>query len=505
MNRAHRLVIVGNGMAGARLAENMLAGKGSREFDIVMFGDEPGGTYNRILLPGVLSGSHAGPDIVTNPVEWYSTNDVTLHAGVRVDAIDLDTRHVVDQRGACHPFDTLVLATGSRPVVPPIEGLVSTDGSLRQGAFVFRTVDDCARIAVAAAAARRVAVIGGGLLGLEAARGLLGYGADVSVVHLAQHVMDAQLDRQAGGVLRRQLETMGMTVLTGKTTTRVLGDDQVEGLEFSDGSRLDCDLLVVAAGVRPHVELARASGLRTGLGIVVDDTLSCPGAGRVHALGDCAEHRGRVYGLVAPAWEQAAVLADRLTGRRPDATYMGSRVATKLKVAGIDVAVMGDRDAREDDETISYSEPSRGIYSKVIVRDDRIAGAILIGAASAVPAMVQRFLDESPAPPQRSELLFPPSGDGPATSVESMPDSARICDCNAVAKANIVEAVLNGARSLRAVCEQTRAGTGCGSCRPEVQRIVDFVCREAGEVAVPVQNADSDALGPRIGENHASA
>lgn len=492
-------------MAAARLVENVLARKGPGTFDIVMFSDEPGGTYNRILLPGVLSGSHAGPDIVTNPVDWYASNGVTLHAGVRVEALDLDTRHIVDERGVRHPFDTLVLATGSRPIVPSIEGLVTADGSLVQGAFVFRTVDDCARIAVAAAGARRVAVVGGGLLGLEAARGLLGYGADVSVVHLAQHLMDAQLDPQAGTVLQRQLETMGMKILTGKTTTSVLGDDGVEGLKFSDGSCLHCDLLVIAAGVRPNIELARACGLRVGRGIVVNDTLSCPDVDGVHALGDCAEHRGRVYGLVAPAWDQAEILADRLTERRPDATYVGSRFATKLKVAGIDVAVMGDRDAREDDETISYSEPSRGIYGKVIVRDNRVAGAILIGAASVVPSVVQRFLDASLAPPQRSELLFPPTGDAPAASVEAIPDAARICDCNAVAKAQIVEAVLNGARSLRAVCEHTRAGTGCGSCRPEVQRIVDFVCREVADTAAPGHEVTAEGVGPPLGGNHASA
>ena len=291
MSQAHRLLIVGSGMAAARLAENVLARKGTRAFDIIMFGDEPGGTYNRILLPGVLSGSHAGPDIVTNPVDWYSSNGVTLHAGVRVAALDLGQRRIVDDRGASHRFDTIVLATGSRPIVPAIDGLEAADGSLLQGSFVFRTVDDCARIAIAAAAARRVVVIGGGLLGLEAARGLLGYGADVTVVHLAQHLMDAQLDPQAGRVLQRQIETMGVKILTGTTTTRVLGDDCVEGLEFSDGSRLAGDLLVIAAGVRPSVELARACGLRVGRGIVVSDTLSCPDVDGVHALGDCAEHR----------------------------------------------------------------------------------------------------------------------------------------------------------------------------------------------------------------------
>ena len=504
MNHPHRLVIVGSGMAGARLVENVLARKGTREFDIVVLGDEPGGTYNRILLSGVLAGAHAGPDIVTNPTEWYASNGVALHAGERVAQLDLDARNVVTSSGRRYPYDSVVLATGSRPILPPIERLTTDDGSLTTGAFVFRTVDDCARIAVAAASARKAVVIGGGLLGLEAARGLLGYDLDVTVVHLAGHLMDAQLDCDAGHVLGREFEALGVRVKTGRVTTRVIGQDEVEGVEFNDGSRLACDLLIVAAGVRPNVELALACGLRTGRGVIVDDDLSCRGAEDVYAIGDCAEHRGQAYGLVAPAWEQADVLADRLTGRRADALYRGSRLATKLKVAGLDVAVMGERDARVDDEVVCYTEPARGIYCKVIVRDDCVVGATLIGAAAAVPTTVQRFLDRSPAPAQRSELLFPQTGDAPARSVDQIPDAARICDCNAVAKAEIVDAVSSGARSLRAVCETTRAGTGCGSCRPEVQRIIDFVCRDAQEASMPDTHREDDAVGPVQGENHAT-
>lgn len=477
MNRAHRLVIVGNGMAGARLAEHVLARKGARRFAIAMFGDEPGGNYNRVLLPGVLSGAYDEQDVVTNPLGWYESNGIRLHAGTRVRSIDLSARCVTDEHDVSEPFDTLVLATGSRPILPAIDGLVGADGELKTGAFVFRTFADCARMAESARQVRTAVVIGGGLLGLEAARALLNHGVQVSVVHLAAHVMEAQLDSMGGGILARQLEGMGLRVLTGTTTAAVLGDEQVTGVRLSDDAVLPCELLVVAAGVRPNIELAAACGLEVRRGILVNDDLSCPNATGVYAIGDCAEHRGRVYGLVAPAWEQADVLADRLTGRRADATYGGTRLATKLKVAGVDVAVMGDRDPLEEDEVVSYAEPTRGIYGKLIVRENRVTGAILIGSPGAVPSVVQRFLDGSAVPEQRSELLFPPSGDAPARAVDQIPDTARICDCNAVAKGLIVEAVLQGARSLRAVCEQTRAGTGCGSCRPEVQRIVDFVCR----------------------------
>jgi len=505
MTSPHRLVIVGNGMAGARLAENVLARKDDRPFEIVMFGEEPGGTYNRILLSGVLAGTHAGPDIVTNPVEWYGANGILLHSSTRVDGIDLDLRSISDARGLREPFDSLVLATGSRPVLPPIEGLVHADGSLPRGVFVFRTVEDCAHMAVAASEARRAVVIGGGLLGLEAARGLLGQGIDVAVVHLGPHLMDTQLDSAAGRILQRQIERMGIDAHVATTTTRVHAGPQLHEIEFSSGLRLECDLLVVAAGVRPNVRLAEGCGLHVARGIVVGDDLQCAGARGVYAIGDCAEHRGEVYGLVGPAWEQADVLADRLTGRRPEALYRGSRPATKLKVAGLDVAVMGERDPVDDDEVITYSEPSRGIYGRVIVRNDRIEGAILVGAAHAVPLIVQRFLDRSAAPEQRAELLFPQTGDGPARPVNEIPDTARICDCNAVSKQQIVEAVLNGAASVRAVCERTRASTGCGSCKPEVQRIVDSVCREMVDAPAPRGGggARSQQAAASTGDHHA--
>lgn len=485
MTPRSRLVIIGSGMAGARLAELIVTRPGSRAFDVTVFGDEPGGSYNRILLSGVLAGKYAGPDIVTHPVSWYEEHGIALHAGTPVQSVDTSARVVTAADGRFHPFDSLVFATGSAPLIPPIAGLTGTDGALAQGVFVFRTVDDCARMAVAASEAAHAVVIGGGLLGLEAARGLLAHGLRVTVVHLTSHVMDAQLDGPGAQILQRQLEALGLEILTARTTTRVLGHDRVRGLEFSDGTHLSCDMVVVAAGVRPNVALARDGGLSVGRGIRVDDTLRCTGEDNVYAIGDCAEHDGQVHGLVAPAWEQAEVLAARLTGRDSRALYRGSRLATKLKVAGCDVAVMGDRDVRRSDEVVIYSEPARGIYSRVIVRDDRVAGAILIGSPSAVPGVVQAFLDGSPAPPQRSELLFPPTGDAPARSAESIPDTTRICDCNAVTKGQIVDAVLTGARSLSAVCARTRAGTGCGSCRPEVQRIVDFACRQPGPATQP--------------------
>ena len=473
-----RLVVIGNGMAGARFVDDLLARDGADRFDVTVFGDEPHGNYNRILLSSVLAGHHSPADILINPLSWYAARGVTLHAGVRVDEIDLGTRSVRGADGTVAEYDTLVMATGSQPIVPRMDGLVAEGGGFRDGVFVFRTLDDCDRIMAFARHARRAVIIGGGLLGLEAARGLLNRNIDVHVVHLMPHVMDAQLDATAGAILQRQLAEMGVQLHFETLTTAVLGNGHVAGVAFKDGSTLECDMVVLSAGIRPNVELARRAGLRVNRGIVVGDDLGCVDTPDVHAVGECAEHRGRVYGLVAPLWEQTRVLADRLSGRAPGALYCGSRTSTRLKVAGLDVAVMGRKEPEDaGDEVVSYQEPARGVYKKLIVRGDRLVGAIVMGDGAIVPSLLQVFGDGSTLDPNRAELLFPLSFSTPLPSPERMPDSAQICDCNAVSKGDIIEAVMAGARGLQAVCDATRAGTGCGSCRPEVQEIIDFACR----------------------------
>ena len=479
MSRKRRLVVVGNGMAGARLAEDVRA-RGGDQFEIAVFGDEPHGNYNRILLSSVLAGSHAPKDIFINPLSWYAENGVTLHAGVRVDAIDVTAKRALGAGGIVEPYDTLVLATGSRVVVPPIANVFDAAGHFKEGVFVFRTLDDCDRMLTCAAISRRVVVIGAGLLGLEAAKGLLNRGLEVHVVHLMSHVMEVQLDAMGGAVLLRQLEQMGLHVHTNRVTTTLLGDERIRGVAFKDGSTLECDMVVIAAGIRPNVELAVRAGLKVDRGIVVGDDLACPDVQDVFAIGECAEHRGQVYGLVAPVWEQAGVLADRLSGRNLDAWYLGSRPSTKLKVAGVDLAVMGDKEpVEEEDEVVSYAEPSRGVYKKLIVRNNRLVGAILLGDGAVVPSLVRAFAEAKLLTEDRAELLFPLKLDiGRAdTDPERIPDTAQICDCNVVSKAQIIEAVLRGALSLQAVCDATHACTGCGSCKPEVERIVALARR----------------------------
>ena len=470
-----RLVVVGNGMVGARFVEELIARGAGDRYDIVMFGDEPHGNYNRIMLSGILAGTQEVEDTFINPLDWYARNDITLHAGVRVHAIDRDAKLVHGGKHVVEPYDVLVLATGSSPFVPPLKGLSSHGSEMKEGLFAFRTLDDCDRMISYVPKARTAAVIGGGLLGLEAARGLLERGLDVHVVHLRSHLMEMQLDPAAGALLKSTLEGMGVTVHLDKLTSEVLGEHRVEGLAFADGTSLPCDMVVVSAGIRPNVSLAFDAGLMVERGIVVTDELRCPGDPSVFAIGECAQHRGQLYGLVAPLWEQAKALADRLSGRIPDATYAGSRVSTKLKVMGVDLAVMGDQEpSSASDEVVTYSEPTRGIYKKLIVRGGRLGGAILLGDASAAPILLQAFDRASELPDNRAELLFQLSAAESATGVADLPSSAQICNCNGVSKGALVAAVEAGHCTLKSLCESTRAGLGCGACKSQVQQVLEY-------------------------------
>jgi nitrite reductase (NADH) large subunit len=504
MSNKKRLVVIGNGMAGARLIEDVIARGGADEFDFIVFGDEPYGNYNRILLSSVLAGTHEPHDIFINPLAWYEQNNVRLHAGVRITKIDRAAKRVHGADNLTEAYDKLVIATGSSPFIPPLAGLHAdcemqnaecgieterpnqrstiSNQQFKAGVFAFRTLHDCNAISSYAQGARRAAVIGGGLLGLEAARGLVNLGVETHVVHLMPHLMEVQLDPQAGAVLRQAMEQMGVTVHLEKSTTAVLGNGRVTGLEFKDGATLDCEMLVISAGIRPNVQLAKDAGLKVERGIVVDDTMTCEGDDDIFAVGECAQHRGMVYGLVAPLWEQTAVLADCLSGRNRAARYLGSKISTKLKVMGVDLAVMGEKEAREeDDEVVSYIEARRGVYKKLIVRDGRLAGAILLGDGAAVPALLQAFDRRTEMPENRAEMLFPLDMNAAAPSLDAMPNEAQICNCNGVSKGAIVSAITSGCRSLKALCDATRAGTGCGSCKPQVNALLELT---AGEMIV---------------------
>jgi nitrite reductase (NADH) large subunit len=475
MQQRQRLVVIGNGMAGARTVEEIIARGGAERFAITVFGDEPYGNYNRIMLSNVLAGVEDEAGIFLNDLSWYADNGITLHAGRRVTRIDRAARRVYADDGTAAPYDKLIIATGSRAFVPPIPGIHRPGRGYHQGVFAFRTLDDTRAMVRYAREHERAVVIGGGLLGLEAARGLQSHLGQVTLVHAAGHLMNAQLDAQAGAILRQSVEKLGIAVVTGAHTTEILGKQAVTGVRLEDGREIPCDVVVVAAGIRANGELAAASGLAVDRGILVDDQLRAQGERDIYAVGECVQHRGATYGLVAPLWEQARVLADHLTGRDPQAAYHGSRVATKLKVAGVDVAAMGlTEPEHDDDETLTYCEPRKGVYKSIIIRDGKLVGATLIGDVKKVAFLTQAFDRELALPEERAALMFDLGGAPPEASPAEMPDDAQVCNCNGVAKGTLVGAVRSGGKTVGAVMDTTRAGKGCGTCKSLVERIVEW-------------------------------
>lgn len=470
------LVVVGNGMAGARAVEEILGRGGNKQFKITIFGDEPYGNYNRILLSNVLAGSDDAGEIYLNPLDWYTENNIELRAGVRVVRIDSFAHLVHADDGTAIRYDKLILATGSRSFFPPVEGIWRDDKTLAPGVFGFRSLDDCEAMIEFAAGRSKALVVGGGLLGLEAARGLQNRGLQAGVLQGGPSLMNAQLDDQGGAILRRLVEALGIEVHTGKKTTRMLSENGLpSAVEFADGSRLPCDMLVMAAGIRPNVGLAVRAGLTVERAIVVDDQMRSVDDDDIYVVGECAQHRGQVYGLVAPLWEQASVLADHLTGANPHAAYHGSRTATKLKVAGVDVAAMGMKSPEhDDDEFVQYSEPRRGVYKTVVVRDDKLIGATLVGDVSKVAFLMQAFDRGLPLPPERVSLMFDIGTPDAATGAAELADDAQVCNCNGVKKAAIVRCVKDGHTSVEGVMSATRAGKGCGSCKGLVAQIVEW-------------------------------
>jgi nitrite reductase (NADH) large subunit len=474
-----KLVVIGNGMAGARTVEEILERGG--HFDITMFGDEPYGNYNRILLSNVLAGVEEESDIFLNSLRWYEENDITLRAGVRVNRIDRFAKVVHADDGSVTPYDKLIIATGSTPWVPPMENTHNPKRGFHQGVFTFRTLDDARGMIRYARDHERAVVIGGGLLGLEAARGLLNHGLQVTLVHAAGHLMNTQLDEQGGAILKSSVEKLGITVELNAMTTHVLGKDSVKGIRFKDGREIPSDMVVIAAGIRPNVQVATASDLPVERAIVVDDHMRVQDEEDIYAVGECVQHRGQTYGLVAPLWEQAKVLADNITGNNPRATYHGSRTATKLKVAGVDVAAMGITvPERDDDEFVVFAEPRRGIYKSVIIRDDRIVGATLLGDVSKVGFLTQAFDKGLPLPEERVRLLFDLGGPSGEVSAAEMPDDNQVCNCNGVSKGQLVACVTGGTKTVTGVMDKTRAGKGCGSCKSLVAQIVEWAA--GGEV-----------------------
>jgi nitrite reductase (NADH) large subunit len=473
-----RLVVIGNGMAGARLLEDVLACDPDR-FDITVFGDEPYGNYNRILLSNVLNGSQDAKEIFLNPLAWYEEHGITLHAGKRVTRVDRDAR-IVHAADLAMPYDHLVFATGSKPFVPNVPG------TTLHGVFVFRTLDDCRHIADYAKQCKSAVVIGGGLLGLEAAKGLMTHNVAVTIIEMAPWLMSVQLDEAGGWVLGETIEKLGITVRTATVTKEIVGHTHVTAVKFADGTEIAADMVVISAGIRPNVELALESGIRCDRAIVVDDQLRTNDSA-VFGVGECVQHNGMVYGLVAPLWEQTKALAKVLTATDETATYTGSRIATRLKVMGVELASMGRiADLKPTDEVVQFAEPARRVYWKAIVRDGKLNAACLLGDLGPADDLMRLFLNGGLVPERRLELFFAAGSAKKEMSLVDLPDSHQICDCNGVNKSTIITAIRNGKCTLPAVGRATRAGTGCGSCKKLVKGLIEAV---AGEVtADPSEN-----------------
>jgi len=468
-HRKPRLVVVGNGMAGMRAVEELLE-LAPDMYDITVFGAEPHGNYNRILLSPVLAEEKSVDDIMLNTREWYAEHGITLHAGSKVERIDRARCLVIAADGTQEHYDRLIIATGSNPFMLPLPG------ANLPGVMPYRDIGDVDVMIDVSRRYKNAVVIGGGLLGLEAAYGLQRRGMKVTVVHLLANLMERQLDELAGNMLRSSLEQRGITFKAPAQTKEILGSDRVEAVRFDDGSEVPADLVVMAVGIRPNVELARASGLACERGILVDDTLQTFDP-KVYAVGECVQHRGVCYGLVAPLFQQAKVLANHLA-EFGIARYQGSDVSTKLKVTGIDLFSAGDFTTDEASEELTFQDAARGVYKKLVVRDNRIRGAVLYGDTVDGTWYFQMMRDGIDIADIRENLLFGQahigdSGTGGADAVTMLPDSAEICGCNGVCKGQIVEAITaKKLFTLDDVRAHTKASKSCGSCTGLVEQLL---------------------------------
>lgn len=468
-----RLVVVGNGMAGVACVEQIL--KHSPKFEVTVFGDETHTNYNRILLSSVLAGEKTADEIVLNDLEWYEKNKIQLRLGVRIVDVDPERKTVSGDDGSITPFDKLLIATGSSPLIPPMEG------TKKKGVYVFRSLDDARALLDQAGPGKKAVVIGGGLLGLEAARGLQVQGSEVTVVHLMDTLMERQLDWTGGSYLKAKMECLGVRVLLERNTVAILGDDKAEGVTFKDGSSIEADFVVIAAGIRPNVELGRKAGLQVNRGVVVNDFMETSNPD-IFAVGECVEHNGICYGLVAPLLEQAKVLAATITGNQGPA-YHGTTQAAKLKIMGVDVFSAGDFNEKAPGvDAIRYEDPALGTYKKLTVRDGKLVGVILVGDTSDSHRYMDWLRSETDLTAMRRQLLFPGPGEDAGLDVAEMPDSRVICGCNGVTKGAIIQAVHEkGICTLAQLKDSTRASTGCGSCTELCQHLLKAVAPEFQE------------------------
>jgi nitrite reductase (NADH) large subunit len=466
-----KLVMVGNGMAGVRTLEELLK-IAPDLYDISVFGAEPHANYNRILLSPVLAGEMTIQDIMLNDVDWYAENNIKLHLNKKIVKIDRRARKVIAADGTEEAYDRLLLATGSNPFMLPIPG------KDLQGVLSYRDIHDTDGMIDAAKKYKHAVVIGGGLLGLEAANGLKLRGMDVTVVHLAEWLMERQLDKTAASMLQKSLEQKGLTFLLQKQTAELLGnaEGRVTSVKFKDGTEIPADLVVMAVGIKPNTELAESAGIHCSRGIVVNDTMQTYDP-RVYAVGECVAHRGIAYGLVAPLFDMAKVCANHL-GELGIGRYQGSVTSTKLKVTGIDLFSAGDFSGGDDCEEILLHDAIGGVYKKLVIKNDQIVGSVLYGDTADGSYYFQLLRDKQNINEVRDHLMFGQnhlgnSGHQGQNKAAAMADSAEVCGCNGVCKGTIVKAIKEkGLFSLDDVRKHTKASSSCGSCTGLVEQIL---------------------------------
>ena len=473
-----KLVMIGNGMAGVRTIEELLK-VAPDLYDITVFGAEPHPNYNRILLSPVLAGEQTLDEIVLNPFDWYTDNNIALHAGTKVTEVDRVNRVVraVDAKGGVieAEYDRLLMCTGSNPFILPIPG------KDLDGVIAYRDIADTNAMIDAATKYKHAVVIGGGLLGLEAANGLMLRGMTVTVVHVMPTLMERQLDSVAGKLLQKSLEARGLQFLMGAQTQELVGgpDGRVKSIQFKDGTEVPADLVVMAVGIRPNTALAESMRIHCNKGIVVTDTMQTITDARIYSVGECAAHRGIAYGLVAPLFEQAKVAANHLAefgiGR-----YQGSLTSTKLKVTGIDLFSAGEFQGSEGTEEIVMSDPFGGVYKKLVIKDDKLVGACMYGDTVDGSWYFKLLRDGRSIADIRDKLMFGESNIGDVgheghNKAASMPDDAEVCGCNGVKKGAICKAIRDkGLFTLDEVRKHTKASASCGSCTGLVEQIIMF-------------------------------
>ncbi len=473
-----KLVMVGNGMAGVRTLEELIR-IAPDLYDITVFGAEPHPNYNRILLSPVLAGEQTLEEIVLNPLSWYEENHITLHLGRKVVDINRRTRMVTADDGTEAEYDRLLMCTGSVPFILPVPG------KELEGVIAYRDIYDTNTMIEAATKYKHAVVIGGGLLGLEAANGLMLRGMQVTVVHIMPWLMERQLDIVAGQLLQKSLEDRGLKFLIGAQTQALIGDKdgRVMAVQFKDGTEVPADLVVMAAGIRPNTELAVKIGLHCGAnnrsGIVVDDTMQTVTDPRIYSIGECAAHRGTVYGLVAPLFEQGKVCATHLAqfgiGR-----YTGSLTSTKLKVTGIDLFSAGNFTGGEGYEEIVMSDPYGGVYKKLVIKDDKLVGACMYGDTVDGSWYFKLLREGRTIHDIRDKLMFGESNIGDTgheghSKAAAMADTDEVCGCNGVTKGAICKAIKEkGLFTIEEVKKHTKASASCGSCTGLVEQLLMF-------------------------------